>query len=55
MFIYTENDTQSDKRIKNNKLYYKAHQKYKNSFPGIQKKTKKRKNIKCIFFKKEPV
>ena len=32
LFIYTENDTKSDKRIKNNNLYYKARQKYQNTF-----------------------
>ena len=40
MFIYTVNDTESDKRIKNKKLKYKIHQKYKNTF---QKRKRKRK------------
>ena len=32
MFIYTENGSESDTRIKNNKLYYKTHQTYKQIF-----------------------
>ena len=35
MFIYTENDTESDTRIKNNNLQYKTHQQYTNTFPEI--------------------
>ena len=38
MFIYTENDTEFDKRIKNNNLEYKTHQKYTNSFQRNPKK-----------------
>ena len=33
MFLYTENDTESDKHSKNNNLQYKTHQQYKNTFP----------------------
>ena len=33
MFIYTENDTESDTRSKNNKLEYKTHQRYKHGVP----------------------
>ena len=40
MFIYTENDTESDKRIKNNNFEYKTHQQYTNTFPKIQFKKK---------------
>ena len=32
MFIYKENDIDSDKRIKNNSVEYKTHQKYKDCF-----------------------
>ena len=32
---YTENDIESDKRIKNNKLQYKTHQQLKKIFPNI--------------------
>ena len=32
MFIYTEEDTESDKRIQNKKLYYKKHHQYKDTF-----------------------
>ena len=45
MFIYTENDTESDKRIQNNSFKYKTHQQYKNTFVNFhqgrnfQKKT----------------
>ena len=46
MFIYTENDTETDKRMKINNLYYKAHQKHIYKNPNISKqllKIKKRK------------
>ena len=37
MLMYTENDTESDKRIKNNNFIYKRHQTYKNTFPKKRK------------------
>ena len=36
MFIYTEKDRESDKRIKNNNLLYTAHQTHQNIFQAIQ-------------------
>ena len=38
MFIYTENETESDKRIKTK---YKTNKKYKHEFPNIKKIEKK--------------
>ena len=32
MFIYTENDNESDKRIENNYLQYNTHQQYTHTF-----------------------
>ena len=41
MFIYTENDTESDKRNKNNNLTPK----HKNTFPEIQNNYKNIENL----------
>ena len=46
MFIYTKNDTESDKRIRNTNLWYKAHQQYKNTCPEFQHVRNKLKNRK---------
>ena len=45
MFIYTEKDTECDKRIWNINLWYKTHQKYKNTFLKIQLFEKSQKEI----------
>ena len=37
MIIYTENDTESDKRIKNNNLKNKIHQQCQNAFEQSQR------------------
>ena len=49
MLIYTENETESDKRIKNNHLSYKTHQQYTNTFPKVLNSRTFRKSV---FFKK---
>ena len=40
MLIYTENDCQSDKRIKHKNLLYKTQQKYKNTFQEFEQSKK---------------
>ena len=53
IFIYTENDTKSVKRIINNNLWYKAHQKYNDTFSKItneQMKSSKRWNDYLIIY-----
>ena len=42
IFIYTEHDNESDKRIKNTNVSYKTHQQYTTTFPKItnNRKTK---------------
>ena len=54
MFTYTENDTESDTRIKNNNVLYKTDHKYKKVFPNNPSFSKNKKtNISNIhIFKK---
>ena len=49
MFIYTENDTESDTRNKTNNFKYKTHQQYTNTFPQNSKIEKHRKIQKYFY------
>ena len=53
MFLYTENDTESDTRIQDNNVYYKTHPKYNNTLQTIHHFRKTEiVFVSCYFYKK---